>query len=128
MDGSNYCYKNPFSILDGKYPVSLLCLLVPFMAHPTSFYKYLCILLRSMLEQMPTPIFLDHYVLQLNPQQILPMDSLSGARGLLVQKPVVQMYCACVNDPVLTRAVRAALAPQQKLNRVFFQNVLMISL
>lgn len=81
-----------------------------------------------MLEQMPTPIFLDHYVLQLNPQEILPMDSLSGARGLLVQKPVVQMYCACVNDPVLTRAVRAALAPHQKLNRVFFQNVLMISL
>lgn len=117
-----------FSVSDGKYPVSLLCLLVPFMAYPTSVYKYLCIVLRSMLEQIPTPIFLNHYVLQLNPQQILPMDSLSGARGLPVQKPVVQMYCACVNDPVLTRAVRAALAPHQKLNRVFFQNVLMISL
>ena len=117
-----------FSVSDRKYPVSLLCLLVPFMAYPTSVYKYLCIVLRSMLEQIPTPIFLNHYVLQLNPQQILPMDSLSGARGRLVQKPVVQMYCACVNDPVLTRAVRAALAPHQKLNRVFFQNVLMISL
>lgn len=117
-----------FSVSDGKYPVSLLSLLVPFMAYPTSVYKYLCIVLRSMLEQIPTPIFLNHYVSQLNPQQILPMDSLSGARGRLVQKPVVQMYCACVNDPVLTRAVRAALAPHQKLNRVFFQNVLMISL
>lgn len=44
------------------------------------------------------------------------MDSLSGARGLSVPGPAVQIYYACANAPATAKTIKPALAQRQKSN------------
>ena len=48
------------------------------------------------------------------------MDSPSGARGLSVPGPAVQIYCACVNAPVTDKTIKPAAVPHQKSSLAFF--------